>query len=55
MFTIIQKQQDNSFNVLAKVIDEDVARELAGTLCNKAGVARTLVLDEYGYAIAGES
>ena len=55
MFTIIQKQRDGSFDVVAKVIGETVARELACTLCNNAGCARTLVLDDLGYTVSGES
>ena len=55
MYTIIQKQPDLSFNVVAKVSDIEVAKELDCTLFNSAGVARTLVLDEFGYMSSVES
>ena len=55
MYTIIQKQPDNSFNVVAKVYDKDVATELTCVLCDNAGVVRTVCLDEFGYAVSGES
>ena len=55
MFTIIQRQYDGSFDVVAKVRDYSVARELACTLCNQAQVARTLVLDDLGCVVSGES
>jgi hypothetical protein len=55
MYTILQKQQDDSFNVVAKVIDDANARAIAETLCNRAGVVRTIVLDDLGYVTAVES
>ena len=55
MFTIIQQQQDGSYNVIAKVADKDVAITMTGDLCNSAGVIRTVCLDSFGYACAAES
>jgi len=55
MFTILQRQEDLGYKVLAKVVELDVARELASALCNQAGVKRTIVLDEWGMTVSVES
>jgi hypothetical protein len=55
MYTLLQKNKDNSFDVVAKVTQLDVAKDLACTLCNQAGVVRTVVMDEWGMIVSGES
>ena len=55
MFTILQRQPDFSYNVVAKVMDKDIAIRLASELCNSAGVIRTIVIDEWGTTVGVES
>jgi len=55
MYTLLQKNKDNSFDVVAKVYQLDVAMDLVCTLCNQAGVIRTVVMDEWGTIVSGES
>lgn len=55
MYTLLQKNADNSFDVVAKVTQLDVAKDLACTLCNQAGVVRTVVMDEWGMIVSAES
>ena len=55
MYTLLQKNKDDSFDVVAKVTQLDVAKDLACTLCNQAGVVRTVVMDEWGMIVSAES
>ena len=55
MYTILQKCKDDSFDVIAKVKHLDVAKDLACSLCNQAGVIRTVVMDEWGMIVSAES
>lgn len=55
MYTILQRESDYGYKVIAKVKDKDVAISLAGHLCNEAGVIRTIVIDEFGTLVSVES
>ena len=55
MYTILQRQDDYGYEVIAKVKDKDAAVSLACTLCNEAGVIRTIVIDEFGTLVSVES